>query len=63
MYHENWKTRFSENPALDIGQRASWNPDDFIKSESGVESVEDTLEAVRRVQEIVDEVLVHGSML
>ncbi|KAF9970121.1 hypothetical protein BGZ73_007270 [Actinomortierella ambigua] len=61
MYHENWKTRFSENPALDIGQRASWNPDDFIRGES--ESVEDTMAAVRHIQQIVDEVLAQGSMM
>ncbi|KAG0224514.1 hypothetical protein BGW41_005063 [Actinomortierella wolfii] len=59
MLHDNWRTRFSENPVLKIGERASWHPDEFLKREITSESIEDTMAAVRQVQKILDEVLVN----
>ncbi|KAF9133774.1 hypothetical protein BGW39_008951 [Mortierella sp. 14UC] len=51
MYRDSWKSRFSENPYLDLGQVPTWEPEDFFKGE---ESIEKTLEAVSEVRSLLE---------
>ncbi|KAG0379789.1 hypothetical protein BGX24_011731 [Mortierella sp. AD032] len=51
MYRDSWKSRFSENPYLSLGQVPTWEPEDFFK---GDESIEKTLEAVSEVRSLLD---------
>ncbi|KAF9340807.1 hypothetical protein BGZ91_000128 [Linnemannia elongata] len=51
MYRDSWKSRFSENPYLGLGQVPTWEPEDFFKGE---ESIEKTLEAVSEVRSLIE---------
>ncbi|KAF9903336.1 hypothetical protein EC991_003983 [Linnemannia zychae] len=51
MYRDSWKSRFSENPYLTLGQVPAWEPEDFFKGE---ESIEKTLEAVSEVRSLLE---------
>ena len=51
MYRDSWKSRFSENPYLSLGQVPTWDPEDFFKGE---ESIEKTLEAVSEVRSLIE---------
>ncbi|KAF9549303.1 hypothetical protein EC957_004217 [Mortierella hygrophila] len=51
MYRDSWKSRFSENPYLGLGQVPTWEPEDFFKGE---EAIEKTLEAVSEVRSLIE---------